>query len=122
MYLYLNRQNVIIDIVDTLKPVRRVNGLTVLCSKDKAEGYIGCNETVYAKAGTQLIERFEDIETVEQISDIPKYVSPLNYKYEMNTFVENEEPYPLANLQLTENTAQNTANIEYMAMMSGIDI
>ena len=47
MYLYLNRDGVIIDIVEEHKPVKKNrNGITVFCGNDDAEGYIGSDDQI----------------------------------------------------------------------------
>lgn len=123
MILYLNRENVIVDIVEAAKPVRRSRaGLTVLCSTGQAEGYIGSdNETIYARMGQNLIPAYTDVARMIQ-ADVPVGIKPLAWKYEDGEFLPNEKPYPLDNVSLTDNTAQNAADLEYVAMMAGIDL
>ena len=121
--MLLNRDNVIIDIVDDCKPVKKnINGLTVLCSIEEAQGYIGSDETIYAKEGSQFIPSYTDILSVVMIDVIPDYVEPLKYTYKQGEFEENTNPYPLNNLSLTIDTAKNAADIEYIAIMSEIDL
>ena len=52
MILYLNINNIIIDIVEDCKPVmKNSNGIIIPCYVDKAQGYMGNNEQIYAKIG-----------------------------------------------------------------------
>lgn len=122
MNLYLNKDNVIVDIVETVKPVRKANGLTVLCGQDRAEGYLGANEEVYAKMGTQLIDQYSDVAQIVEEVEVPEGVTKRTHKYIEGEFVENADPFPLENLALTEAAAQTAANLEYVAMMTGVDI
>lgn len=122
MYLYLNRDGVIIDIVKEHKPVKKNrNGITVFCGNDDAEGYIGSDDQIYSKMGANLIPAYTDIAAIV-MTDIPEGVKRLDYKYIDGEFVENEEAYPLDNTTLTKATAVNTANIDYIAAMSDIEL
>ena len=122
MYLYLNRDGVIIDIVEEHKPVKKNrNGITVFCGNDDAEGYIGSDDQIYSKMGANLIPAYTDIAAIV-MTDIPEDVKRLDYKYIDGEFVENEEAYPLDNTTLTKATAVNTANIDYIAAMSDIEL
>lgn len=122
-YLYLNKDGVIIDIVEIPKYVRRNgNNLTILCSVDQAEGLIGSdNETIYAKIGTQFIPSYSDIAQVVS-ADIDENIVPLKYKYEDGDIVKNPDAYPETNIELTAKSEKNTADIEYLAMMSDIEL
>lgn len=113
-FVMLNNNNVIIDIVDTMKPVmKNRNGITVLCSADKAQGYIGSdNETIYAKFGSQFQPSYYDIAKSYVVDEVPKLVVPLMFKYgkqnEEDTelsFYMNDEPYPETNTKLTTRTS-----------------
>lgn len=123
MFLLLNVKNVIVDIVEEIKPVRvSRSGLTVLCGTHQAEGYIGSdNETIYAKSGINMIPAYTDVFSMVS-AEVPVYVKPLAYKYEEGEFVKNEEPYPMSNVDLTDRTCQNSADLEYVAMMTGVTI
>lgn len=122
MYLYLNRDGVIIDIVKEHKPVKKnKNGITVFCGNDDAEGYIGSDDQIYSKMGANIIPAYTDISNIV-MAEIPEGVTRLNYKYVDGEFVENEEAYPLDNTTLTKATAVNTANIDYIAAMSDIEL
>lgn len=109
--------------MEEVKPVRKSrSGLTILCGTEQAEGYIGSdNETIYARAGVNLIPAYTDIASMIQ-EDVPVGVTALAWKYEDGSFALNEDPYPLNNLALTDNTAQNAADLEYVAMMAGITL
>lgn len=124
--MMLNKENVIIDIVDECKPVKKnIHGLTILCGMEDAQGYIGSdNETIYAREGSQFIPSYTDILLTVMIDEemIPEYVEPLKYTYVQGEFSENENPYPLDNMSLTVDTAKNAADIEYIAIMSDIDL
>lgn len=124
--MYLTASGVIVDIVDTVKPVRKnEHELTVLCKEEVAQGYIGSdNETIYAKAGKQLIPAYTDIQSVVSIDEgnIPEEVKPLAWAYKEGKFVENEDGYPLDNKTLTAGVAKTMADVEYIAMMTDIDL
>lgn len=123
-FLLLNKDNVIIDIVDSIRYVRKnENGLTILCHQDEAQGYIGSdNEKVWAKRGTQFQPSFSDIAYEGAVESIEDYVVPLQYKFIDGQIVLNEDPYPADIITLTTVTAKNAAVVEYIAMMSNIDI
>ena len=55
-HLLLNKDNVIIDVVDDVKYVKKnENNLVVLCHQHDAQGYIASNnESIHAKFGTQF--------------------------------------------------------------------
>lgn len=125
--LLLNKADVIIDIADTLKPVRRnENDLVILCPAAKAVGYIGSDgETVYPKWGMQIYPTYSDIASYITVEDdMVDGIEPRKYKYdtETATIVENKDEYPETDLTLTELTNQANANIEYLAMMSDIEL
>lgn len=122
-YLYLNINHVIIDIIDIPKYVRRnSNDLTILCSADQAQGYIGSdNETIYAKIGVQLIPSYSDIASVAE-AEVSKEIVPLKYKYVNGEIVKNPDAYPADNIELTAKSEKNTADIEYLAMMTDVEL
>lgn len=122
-YLYLNKDNVIIDIVDLPKYVRRNrNNLTVLCSSDQAQGLIGSdNETIYAKMGAQFIPSYSDIALVVS-AEVSEDIVPLKYKYEDGEIVKNTDAYPETNTELTAKTEKNTSDIDYLAMMTDVQL
>lgn len=123
-YLYLNKDNVIIDIVDEVRPVfKNRNGLTVLCNIDNAQGYIGSNnETIYPRIGSQFISTYYDIAIMASVDTVPNSVEPLKYKYIAGEFVENTDPYPDTNVTLTTGQEQLNATVEYVAAMANIEI
>lgn len=103
--IMLNKDNVIVDIVDTVKPVRKAaNGNTILCPVEICEGYIGAdNNTVYAKLGMQFQPSFYDIATMYTVDEVPNMVEPLVYKYTVDDgFFLNDTNYPDTNLGLTK--------------------
>lgn len=120
-YLYLNINNVIIDMVDLPKYVRRnSNNLTILCSVDQAQGLIGSdNETIYAKIGTQFIPSYSDIASVVR-AEVSEDIVPLKYKYEDGDIVKNPDAYPETNIELTTKTEKNASDIDYLAMMTDV--
>lgn len=122
-YLYLNKDNVIIDMVDLPKYVRRnSNNLTILCGPDQAQGLIGSdNDTIYAKIGTQLIPSYSDIAKVVS-ADVGENIVPLKYKYVDGVIVKNTEAYPADNIELTAKSEKNTADIAYLAMMADVEL
>lgn len=108
----LNKDNVIVDIVETVKPVKKSRaGVTILCAPEEAEGYVGSdNDTVYAKMGTQFQPTYYDIASLIMVEDIPATVEPLAYKYNAEDgFFANEDPYPDTNLGLTKKVAEKAA-------------
>jgi hypothetical protein len=121
MFLLLNKDKVIIDTVETVKPVRKSStGLTILCSMPDAQGYIGADEeTIYAKMGTQLIEAYTNIASVVEYDG---EATPLAEKYVDGEIVPNEAPFPLGNMALTSAAEKTSADLEYVAMMTGVDI
>lgn len=120
MYLMLNKDNVVIDVVETVKPVRKNSiGVTILCGGDQAEGYIGSNnDTVYSKIGVAF-PTYTDIASIVQYDG---EVEPIVCKYINGEIVENEDDIQLSNKSLTKAAAKNTADLEYVAMMTGVDI
>lgn len=97
----------------------------VLCHQHDAQGYIGSdNETIYPKIGTQFRPSYDDIAKESAVDELPEGVVPLRYKYDWETckIVENEDPYPADNTTLTTMAALNTANLEYLAMMTDINL
>jgi hypothetical protein len=126
-FLLLNNDNVIIDIVDVVKYVKKnTNGLVVLCLQSQAQGYIASNGSdIYPKAGEQLIPTYCDIAREVQVSeDACEGITALAYRYDFDTesIVENTEPYPVANIVLANQMSKINADIEYIAMMSDVEI
>ena len=122
MYLYLNINNIIIDIVDDVKPVlKNSNGIIIPCYIDKAQGFMGNNEKIYAKVGVNFVQQFEDIMSVVGVEEVPSYVVPRVFKYENGEFVEAED-YQLSADELTSSTLQQRADIDYIAMETGVDL
>ncbi len=107
----LNKDNAVVDIVDTVKPVKKTdNGITILCAAEEAQGYIGSdNETIYARIGMQFQPTYYDIAKMYMINeeDIPAVVAPLAYKYAPETgFTVNMDPYPDTNKGLTDRMSE----------------
>lgn len=127
MILLLNKDNVIIDIVENLRYVRKnKNGYTVLCHEDEdPQGLIGSDDTtIYALAGTQLQTAYTDIVRSVMPAELAEETEPLKYKWndETGDVEPNEDAYPLDNTFLTKQAGQNAADIEYIAMVSDIDL
>lgn len=122
MILYLNINNIIIDIVEDVKPVmKNSNGIIIPCYVDKAQGYMGTNEQIYAKIGVNFIQSFTDIKEFVNVEEVPSYVVPRVFKYENGEFVE-AESYELSGSELTNSSLQQRADIDYIAMETGVDI
>jgi len=122
MYLYLNINNIIIDIVDDVKPVmKNTNGIIIPCYVDKAQGYMGNNEKIFAKVGVNFVQQFEDIMSVVGVEEVPQFVRPRVFKYENGEFIEAQE-YELSVDELTNSTLQQRADIDYIAMETGVDL
>ena len=105
----LNKDNAVIDVVENVKPVcKSRSGITILCSNDEAQGYIGSDEeTIYAKYGMQFQPTYYDIAKMYTVNedDIPSIVRPLVYKYSPEKgFFLNEDSYPDTNKGLTTKT------------------
>ena len=125
-HLMLNKDNVIIDIVDKIKPVmKNRNGITVLCKGNEAQGYIGSDDTtIYAKRGTQFQPSYYDIAECYEVDEVPKLVVPLMFKYGLETedateftFFMNEDKYPETNTNLTTRTSDIEEMILDMSMI-----
>ena len=104
-FVMLNKDAVVIDIVDVVKPVRKAaNGNTILCDPEICEGYIGSdNNTVYAKMGMQFQPSYYDIAQMYMVDEVPALVVPLVHKYSPEDgFTLNEDSYPDTNLGLTQ--------------------
>ena len=111
----LNKEGVLIDIVDHVRPVKKSRkGVTILCAPEEAEGYVGSdNDTVYAKMGMQFQPTFYDIARLYQVEEVPAIIEPLAYKYNPEDgFTVNEDTYPDTNLGLTK----KSASLEEMVM------
>lgn len=124
-HLLLNKDNVVIDVVENVKYVKKNgNNLVILCHQHDAQGYIASdNENIYAKLGTQFKPDYTDIAAEATVEDdIAEAIVPRKFKYINGEVAENEDPYPEDNLRLTNATAQNEANIEYIAMMTGVEV
>ena len=125
MFVLLNRSNVVIDIVDSVRYVyRNSNKLTVLTDSEKGQGIIGSdNETIWSREGLNFNPDFTDIASSVQVDKIPTGVIPRAWKYTGGEFVENTDIYPV-NFNSTRSQAQtnDTSNINYIAMISGIDL
>ena len=122
MYLYLNINNIIIDIVNDCKPIiKNINDIIIPCYPDKAMGYMGTNEQIYAKVGVNFIPSFTDIQSVIAVEEIPEYVIPRLFKYENEEFLEAEN-YELSGSDLTHSTMQQRADIDYIAMETGVEL
>ena len=120
MYLYLNINNIIIDIVDDVKPVlKNSNGIIIPCYTDKAQGYMGNNEKIYAKVGVNFVQQFEDIMSVVGVEEVPEYVKPRIFKYEDGQFTEAED-YELSSQELTSESAKQRADIDYIMIMEDL--
>lgn len=122
-FLLLNKESVIIDMVDSIRYVKKnSNGLTVLCTFKDAEGYIGSDETIYSKAGKQLKDDFTDIYSFAQ-AEVPDTVTARSYKYTDGKFTENTDVYPdeYTSADATK-LKDNGAHIDYIAMMTEVTL
>lgn len=113
MYLLLNVSDVIIDIVDNIKYVKKnSNGISQLCYPYEAEGIIASdNNSVYLMSGKQITPSFYDIYKAVQVDSIDKGVECLKYKYTNGKFVVNTDSYPDTNLNLTKTTKENMEGV-----------
>lgn len=124
-FLLLNKSGVIIDVVDTVKYVKRnENNLVVLCSQHDAQGYIGSdNETIYNRFGVPFRPDYTDIahEAIVE-DDVAATIVPRKFKYVDGAVAANEDPYPEDNFGLTVSVNQTVANLEYVAMMANVNL
>ncbi len=120
MFLMLNKDNVIIDIVETVKPVKKNSkGMVILCGTWDAQGYIGRdNDTVYNKLGAD----FPSYTDIAQIVQYDGEAMPIVNKYIDGEIVENDDDLQFSNKALTVASEKNSADLEYVAMMTGVDI
>ena len=120
MYLYLNINNIIIDIVEDCKPVmKNSNGIIIPCYVDKAQGYMGTNEQIYAKIGVNFIPSFTDIKEFVNVEEVPSYVVPRVFKYENGEFSQATD-YELSSGELTSQSIQQRADIDYIMIMEDL--
>lgn len=120
MYLYLNINNIIIDIVEDCKPVmKNKNGIIIPCYIDKAQGFMGNNEKIYAKVGQNFVQQFKDIMQVVAVEEIPENVRPRVFKYQDGEFLEAED-YELDGVELTNSSIQQRADIDYIMIMEDL--
>ena len=82
---------------------------------------MGNDEKIYAKVGQNFVQQFEDIMSVVGVDEVPQYVRPRVFKYEDGEFLEAEN-YELAGSELTRESLQQRADIDYMAMEVGVDL
>lgn len=112
MYLYINTEQVIVDIVEDFKPIRRnKNNIFTVCNMDVAHAFIGSNDAIYPKVGVNIVPSFYDVISVVNVDNIPEDVQVLKWKYVDGEFVRNSEPYPLNNLPLTIGVSENDSAI-----------
>lgn len=125
MYLYLNRDNVVMAVVSAVRPVRlTAHHCIALCDENAAEGYVDdAGVVIYAKAGGQLIPQYGDIASVVQVDDeTAAAAKPKATKYEGGKVVDNTDTVPGTAAELTRRTADNAAAIEYLSMMTDVDM
>lgn len=112
MYLYINTEQVIVDIVEDFKPIKRnKNNIFIVCNMEKAQAFIGSNDIIYPKVGVNIVPSFYDVISVVNVDNIPEDVQVLKWKYVDGEFVSNSEPYPLNNLPLTIGVSENDSAI-----------
>lgn len=113
MYMLLNVSNVIIDIVDNVRYVKKnSNGISQLCYPYEAEGIIASdNNSVYLMSGKQITPSFYDVYSSIQVDSIDSGVTALKYKYVDGKFVANTDSYPDTNLNLTKTTKETSESV-----------
>jgi hypothetical protein len=122
MYLYINTEQVIVDIVEDFKPIKRnKNNIFIVCDMEKAQAFIGSNDIIYPKIGVNIVPSFYDVISVVNVDNIPEDVQVLKWKYVDGEFVRNSEPYPLNNLPLTIGVSENDSAICDVAELSDVN-
>lgn len=87
MYVLLNRENIVVDILDNLRYIKlqSSNGIIVACSKEEGTGVIGsdCN-THYVLIQADTVNSPNAVRVIE-IKEIPSNVTPNLYKFDNET-------------------------------------
>lgn len=87
MYVLLNRENIVVDILDNLRYIKlqSSNGIVVACSEEEGTGVIGSDcDTHYVLIQADTINSPNAVRVIE-IEEIPSNVTPNLYKFNNET-------------------------------------
>lgn len=107
MILLLNKDNVIIDMVEQVKYVKKNElGITQLCHAHDAQGVLSSDEnTIYSLLGKDFKPDFTDIASWVIVESVPAHIEPRTYTYSDGAFLVNDNPYPDTATNLTQKTS-----------------
>lgn len=87
MYVLLNRENIVVDILDNLRYIKlqSSNGIVVACSEEEGTGVIGSDcDTHYVLIQADTINSPNAVRVIE-VEEIPSTVTPNLYKFDNET-------------------------------------
>lgn len=87
MYVLLNRENIVVDILDNLRYIKlqSSNGIVVACSEEEGTGVIGSDcDTHYVLIQADTINSPNAVRVIE-VEEIPSNVTPNLYKFDNET-------------------------------------
>ena len=87
MYVLLNRENIVVDILDNLRYIKlqSSNGIVVACSEEEGIGVIGSDcDTHYVLIQADTINSPNAVRVIE-VEEIPSTVTPNLYKFDNET-------------------------------------
>lgn len=87
MYVLLNRENIVVDILDNLRYIKlqSSNGIVVACSEEEGTGIIGSDcDTHYVLIQADTINSPNAVRVIE-VEEIPSNVTPNLYKFDNET-------------------------------------
>lgn len=125
MYIYLNRNQVIIDIVYDARYIKinEKNGCKVLTDNvSEAIAMLGSdNDTMYPLANKQLYQTYEDIFQSVCVEEVPCSVSAINYRYVNGEFILNTEylPYGIAEAKTNSDAISELYDL-YISLAGGV--
>lgn len=109
-YLLLNTQNVIIDIVDNPRYIKKneTTGRKYSCNQIEAAGIMGSDgDTIYNMASTTFNVQFYDIGQVSAVSMVPEDVKPMTHVWTQSEgFTKFSGMAPATNLELTKQQSE----------------
>ncbi len=114
-YVLLNRDNIVIDILDTIRYLKlQPFGIVIACDKDEGIGVIGSDaDTHYPLIESDTTNNANAVRVME-LEEIPSYVKPQEYKYEeqSNSFVNR---YTLEEAKYLKQEENKTKLADYLA-------
>jgi hypothetical protein len=87
MYVLLNRENIVVDILDNLRYIKlqSSNGIVVACSEEEGTGVIGSDCDIhYVLIQADTINSPNAVRVIE-VEEIPSTVTPNLYKFDNET-------------------------------------